>query len=155
MAFCYCGFAKLSDYTSSHNHGSVFQMAPSNNSYLSNIAIFHFHDYGRKSTTSANHEFQFAQLHEWQYTIPILRLHLRAANFLICKGERLASYCFFWYSISGRCLQQTFDLRKAAIAIVLTVSRSTRSQMVEESNQCQILGGKSLANLGCFEDSAL
>ena len=24
-------------------------MAPSNNSYLSNIAIFHFHDYGRKS----------------------------------------------------------------------------------------------------------
>lgn len=70
-------------------------------------------------------------------------MHLRAANFLICKGERLASYCLFWYSISGRCLQQTFDLRKAAIAIVLTVSRSTRSQIVEESNQCQVLGGKS------------
>ena len=32
-----------------HSHGSQ-KMGPSNSSYLSNIAIFHFHDYGRKSS---------------------------------------------------------------------------------------------------------
>ena len=34
---------------SSHNHGSVKNGCISNSSYLSTIAIFHFHDYGRKS----------------------------------------------------------------------------------------------------------
>ena len=33
---CFC-------YTSSHNHGSVKNGCISNSSYLSNIAIFHFH----------------------------------------------------------------------------------------------------------------
>ena len=31
-------------------------MAPSNSSYLSNMAIFHFHDYGRKSTRFQSEE---------------------------------------------------------------------------------------------------
>ena len=39
-------------YTSSHNHGSVKNGCISSSSYLSNIAVFHFHDYGRKSSRS-------------------------------------------------------------------------------------------------------
>ena len=35
-------------YPSSHNHGSG-TIGPSDSSYLLNTAVFHFHDYGRKS----------------------------------------------------------------------------------------------------------
>ena len=44
----------VSIYPSPHNHG--MEMGPSNISFLSFRVVFHFHDYGRKSSLSVYHQ---------------------------------------------------------------------------------------------------
>ncbi len=46
---CHCCWQKHPKYPSSQNHGSVKNGCISKSTYLSNTAILHFHDYGRKS----------------------------------------------------------------------------------------------------------
>ena len=46
---CHCCWQKHPKYPSSQNHGLVKNGCISKSTYLSNTAILHFHDYGRKS----------------------------------------------------------------------------------------------------------
>lgn len=110
-------------------------------------------NYGRKSTTSANHEFQFAQLHElYNSDFEVARTRRQLFNL---QKRTLGSYCFFWNSISGRCLQQTFDLRKAAIAIVLTVSMIHKKSLSKSLTNAKSLVGNEAKSQKFFGDSAL
>ena len=46
-------------------------MGPSNSTYLSNTAIFHFHDYGRKSMSQLETQHQVTMLGNDKYTKPV------------------------------------------------------------------------------------